>query len=406
MSKAPLLPVDDAIARIGDAVKKLPIEFLPVAQAGGRVLGAPMTATLTQPPFDGSAMDGYAIKAANAATLPATLSVIGESAAGKGFGGIVGVGDAVRIFTGAPLPSGADAVVMQENCDREGDKLIVKEGVELGRHIRLAGGDFKEGETYLQEGTRLTAADIALLAAMNIPNVPVFRKPKVAFFATGNELVRPGDVPGKDQIVSSNSAGLTALISEFGGEPIDLGIARDTEESLRDHAARGLEADLLISIGGASVGDHDLVQSVLGSMGLDVDFWRIAMRPGKPLIFGQLQEVPFIGLPGNPVSALVCGYLFLRAAIEKLQGRRAVHPPMLPVVLTQDMPANDSRRAYVRATLSVDANGRWAATPVNQQDSSMLSALSASHCLIMREIGAQPAKTGDILPAILLRVPD
>ena len=241
---------------------------------------------------------------------------------------------------------------------------------------------------------------------MNIPNVPVFRKPRVAFFATGNELVRPGEVPEKDQIVSSNSAGLKALIEEFGGEPIDLGIARDDEESLRDHATRGLDADLLISIGGASVGDHDLVQSVLGSMGLDVNFWRIAMRPGKPLIFGQLQQIPFLGLPGNPVSALVCGYLYMRAAMEKLQGRKACHPPMLPVVLKGDLPANETRRGYVRASLSIDPEGRWLASPHSQQDSSMLSALSASHCLLMREIGADAAKSGDTLPAILLRLPD
>lgn len=406
MSKTPLLPVDDAIARIGDAIKKLPIEFVPVAEAGGRVLAAPMTAALTQPPFDGSAMDGYAFRACDAATLPASLSVIGESAAGKGFEGIVGVGDAVRIFTGARLPAGADTIVMQENTDRDGGTVIIKEGVELGRHIRRAGGDFKEGESYLQEGTRLTAADVALIAAMNIPNVPVFRKPKVAFFATGNELVRPGDTPDKDQIVSSNSAGLMALITEFGGDPVDLGIARDTEESLREHAVRGLEADLLISIGGASVGDHDLVQSVLGTMGLEVDFWRIAMRPGKPLIFGQLKTVPFVGLPGNPVSALVCGYLFLRAAIEKLQGRTVSHPPMIPVTLNGTLDANETRRSYLRATLSVAPDGTWHASPVSQQDSSMLSALSSSHCLIMREIGAPAAKSGETVPIILLRFPD
>jgi len=406
MTNTPLLPVEDAIARIGDAIKKLPIEFVPVADSGGRVLAAPMIAALTQPPFDCSAMDGYAFRANDATTLPASLTVIGESAAGKGFEGTVGVGDVVRIFTGARVPTGADTVVMQENTDRDGDTLIIKEGVELGRHIRAAGGDFIQGDSYLHEGKRLSSADVALIAAMNVPNVPVFRKPKVAFFATGNELVRPGDTPGKDQIVSSNSAGLKALIEEFGGEPIDLGIARDSEESLREHATRGLDADLLISIGGASVGDHDLVQSVLGSMGLDVNFWRIAMRPGKPLIFGRLKDVPFIGLPGNPVSALVCGQLYVRAAIEKLLGRAAVHPPMMTATVSSELDANSTRRSYLRARLSKGAEGAWVATPVNQQDSSMLSALSSSHCLIMREIDAPAAPTGSAVPIVLLRMPD
>lgn len=406
MSKHPLLPVDEAIRRIGAAIKQLPVEFVPVAECGGHVLAAPLAAGLTQPPFDGSAMDGYAIRAEDAATLPATLTVIGESAAGSRFQGTVGLGDAVRIFTGAPLPAGADTVVMQENTDRDGDQLTIREGVEHGRHIRRAGIDFTKGETYLHQGTKLTAAHVSLIAAMNIPDVPVFRKPRVAFFATGNELVRPGETPGEDQIVSSNSAGLAALITELGGVPVDLGIARDNEDDLRRTAERGLDADLLISIGGASVGDHDLVQSVLGTMGLNVDFWKIAIRPGKPLIFGELKKVPFIGLPGNPVSALVCGHLFVRTAIEVLQGRKAVHPPLVPLVLEADLKANDSRRDYLRAQITVGTDGVWYAAPLNRQDSSLLTALATSHCLVMREVQAPAAQKGDPVFGLLLREPD
>lgn len=405
MSAPPLLPVDDAIARIGSAISPLPAEAVPVAEAGGRVLAEPLIARRTHPPFDGSAMDGYAVRLADTSAIPATLTVVGESAAGGSYDQSLREGEAVRIFTGAPLPDGADTIVIQEDTERDGDTVLIKEAPKPGQHIRRAGIDFKEGDIFFGEGRKLSASDVALAAAMNIPTLSVVQKPRVAFFATGNELVLPGEVPGPNQIVSSNSPGLSALITELGGIPLDLGIARDNEASIRDCAERGREADILMTVGGASVGDHDLVQPVLTSMGLSVDFWRIAMRPGKPLMFGDFNGTPFLGLPGNPVSALVCGHLFLRAAIAARQGQKPAHPTLTPVTLAESVRENDKRQDYLRATLEVK-NGCWIATPLNRQDSSMLSALSRSHCLLVRPPHAPAAKPGDMCPAVLLRSPD
>jgi len=405
MSSAPLLAVDDAIARIGAAIAPLSTERVQVGSAGGRVLADLLTARRTQPPFDGSAMDGYAVRLEDVVTVPTSLTVIGESAAGGSFDQKVGEGQAVRIFTGAPLPAGADTIVIQEDTRRDGGTVLINEVPKPGQHIRRAGIDFREGDAFFRPGRRLSASDVALVAAMNIPEVTVFKRPRVAFFATGDELILPGETPGPNQIVSSNSAGLSALIREFGGEPIDLGIARDNEASIKDCAERARDADILVTVGGASVGDHDLVQPVLTSMGLSVDFWRIAMRPGKPLMFGDLNGIPFLGLPGNPVSALVCGQLFLRTAIDARQGMATSHPPLMPVTLGADLKENDKRQDYLRATLQV-VEGAWIATPLNRQDSSMLSALSQSHCLLVRRPHAPAAKIGDLCPAVLLRSPD
>ncbi len=405
MSAAPLLPVDDAIVRIGSAISSLATEQVSVGRAGGRVLAEPLTARRTHPPFDGSAMDGYAVRLADVNSVPATLTVVGESAAGGSYEQTLATGQAVRIFTGAPVPEGADTVVIQEDTDRDGDSVVIKEAPKPGQHIRRAGIDFAKGDHFFKVGRRLSASDVALAAAMNIPDLRVSKRPQIAFFATGDELVLPGEEPGPNQIVSSNSAGLSALITELGGIPIDLGIARDNEASIRDCAERASDADMLVTVGGASVGDHDLVQPVLTTMGLSVDFWRIAMRPGKPLMFGDLNGLPFVGLPGNPVSALVCGHLFLRAAIDALQGSAATHPPLTPVTLGADLRENDKRQDYLRASIEI-IDGAWIATPLNRQDSSMLSALSRSHCLLVRPPHVAAAKTGDICPAVLLRSPD
>lgn len=405
MSAAPLLPVEDAIARIGSAITPLATEQVAVAQAGGRILAEPLIARRTHPPFDGSAMDGYAVRLADTVKVPTRLNVIGESAAGGSFDEILGENEAVRIFTGAPLPAGADTVVIQEDTERDGNMVIVKEAPKPGQHIRRAGIDFAEGDSFFAAGRMLSASDVALAAAMNIPDLSVFKKPRVAFFATGDELVLPGETPGPNQIVSSNSAGLSVLINELGGVPLDLGIARDNEASIRECAERAKDADVLVTVGGASVGDHDLVQPVLTSMGLSVDFWRIAMRPGKPLMFGDFNGTPFLGLPGNPVSALVCGHLFLRAAIAARQGAPALHPALVPVTLATDLRANDKRQDYLRAQLKI-VDGAWIATPLNRQDSSMLSALSRSHCLLVRPPHAPAAESGDPCPAVLLRAPD
>jgi len=405
MSPAPLLPVDDAIARIGSTILPLATEQVAVSDAGGRVLAEPLSARRTHPPFDGSAMDGYAVRLADTDSVPARLTVVGESAAGGSYDQMLAEDQAVRIFTGAPFPAGADTVVIQENTERDGDTVIIKEAPKPSQHIRRAGIDFTEGDEFFKAGRLLSASDVALAAAMNIPELSVFRRPRIAFFATGDELVLPGETPSPNQIVSSNSAGLSALIAELGGVPVDLGIARDNEASIREVAERASDADILVTVGGASVGDHDLVQPVLTSMGLSVDFWRIAMRPGKPLMFGDFNGTPFLGLPGNPVSALVCGHLFLRAAIAARQGAPATHPPLAPVTLGADLRENDKRRDYLRATIQI-ADGAWTATPLNRQDSSMLSALSRSHCLLVRPPHAPAAQTGDICPAVLLRSPD
>ncbi len=405
MSAAPLLPVDGAIARIGSAISPLSTEHVAVSNAGGRILAESLTARRTHPPFDGSAMDGYAVRLADTVSIPTRLSVVGESAAGRSFDKTLRKNEAVRIFTGAPLPAGADTIVIQEDTKRDGDTIIIKEAPKPGQHIRRAGIDFSEGDSFFAAGRLLSASDVALAAAMNIPELSVFKKPRIAFFATGDELVLPGETPGPNQIVSSNSPGLSALITELGGIPVDLGIARDNEASIREYTERAQDADILVTVGGASVGDHDLVQPVLTSMGLNVDFWRIAMRPGKPLMFGDFNETPFLGLPGNPVSALVCGHLFLRAAISARQGARATHPPLVPVTLGADLRENDKRQDYLRATIQI-VDGVWTATPLNRQDSSMLSALSRSHCLLVRPPLASAAQTGDICPAVLLRAPD
>ncbi|MEQ9519972.1 MAG: molybdopterin molybdotransferase MoeA [Parvibaculum sp.] len=403
MSGSPLLPVDDAISRIAAACPALPVETVPLADAGGRVLAGPLTATRTQPPFDGSAMDGYAVKFADVENVPVTLPIIGTSAAGGAFEGTLKAGQAARIFTGATVPKGADSVVIQENTSRDGETVTILVAPREGQNIRRAGGDFKEGDQYLHTGRTLSSADIALAAAMNVPELSVYRRPRVAFFATGDELVRPGETPKPDQIVSSNSAGLAILIRELGGEPIDLGIARDNEESIRAHATRGRDADILVTIGGASVGDYDLVQPVLKSMGLEMDFWKIAMRPGKPLMFGTLGKLPFIGLPGNPVSALICAQLFLRAAIDASLGRAAQHPVLQPVLAGADLKENDQRQDYLRAKLRVTSGGGWAATPYPVQDSSLLTTLSASDCLIVRAPHAAAVSAGEVVPALLLR---
>ncbi len=406
MSNTPLLPVDQAIARIGAAVAPLQTELVSIADAGGRVLAEALTARRTQPPFDASAMDGYAVRAEDLKVVPCSVNVVGEAAAGGAYDTALTPGQAVRIFTGAPVPAGADSIVIQENTKRDGDTVLVQKSPTLGQHIRTAGIDFNEGDTYFARGYRLAAADIALAAAMNVGELPVFKRPRVAFFATGDELVQPGETPGPNQIVNSNGPGLAALIRELGGEPVDLGIARDTEASIQDCVKRAHDADILVTLGGVSVGDHDLIQPVLRSMGLEIDFWRIAMRPGKPLMFGMLGDLPFLGLPGNPVATLVCGHLFLRAAMDACQGRAAQHPPLVPVVLGSDLPANQARQDYIRARLTVATDGTWEAHPFSRQDSSMLSSLAQSQCLIVRVPNVPASDAGTPVLVHLLKAPD
>ncbi len=401
-----LLPVDEALARIlegGETVTSG--EMVALAQADGRVLAQDLTARLTQPPFDASAMDGYAVRAADAIE-GAELVVIGASAAGAGWAGTLESGQAVRIFTGAPVPQGADSIVIQENTEKLAeDRIRVNAAARPGGNIRRRGQDFAEGEVALKAGTVLDFSHLTLIAAMDHATVSVRRRPLVAILATGDELVRPGEPRGADQIVASSLYGAAALAARAGADVLDLGIAVDDEEAIRAAIGKAMAAgaDILVTLGGASVGDHDLVQPVLKGLGLDLDFWRIAMRPGKPLMVGRLGPMQVLGLPGNPVSTLVCALLFL----EPLVRRRGGLPPVNRQAMARAgtaFAANGNRQDFMRARLERADDGTFIATPAPVQDSSQMKTFALSDCLIVRPADAPPLAVGDHCPIMLLRV--
>ena len=400
-----LMPVSDALAAVLAGVKPLPEEMIPLDEAYHHVLARDVAARRTQPPEAMSAMDGYAVRAADAAKVDAQLTVIGEVAAGRPFAGVVGAGEAVRIFTGGVVPAGADAVVIQEDTVAEGKRITIKEAAIAGRHIRPAGVDFREGDVLLRMGTRLTERDLALAAGMNHPHLPVRRRPKVAILATGDELVMPGTTPGPGQIVYSNGYALHALARQEGADTIDLGIAADTLEATTAGIRRAREsgADILITTGGASVGDHDLVQQALRDEGIAMAFWKIAMRPGKPMMHGRLGAMGVIGLPGNPVSSYVCAFLFMVPLIRALSGRAVTHHHRERAVLGRDVGANDQREDYLRARLERRDDGTLVALPVNHQDSSLLANLAAAQALLVRAPFAPKAEAGT--PCEVLRLP-
>jgi molybdopterin molybdotransferase len=401
-----LLPVEDAQARLVAAVgQPVGAETLPLDQAQGRFLATDLPALRTQPPFAASAMDGYAVRAQDLAT-GARLAVIGESAAGHRFQGSLGQGQAVRIFTGAPVPEGADTILIQENAEGVGGPVITALQAEPpARFIRPAGLDFREGETLLEAGRRLGAAQLSLAASMGHATLAVRRRPRIAILATGDELVPPGRPCGPDQIISSNSYGLAAQIIEAGGEPVDLGIASDDMAALDaafDRAA-ALDVDAIVTLGGASVGDHDLVQKALTRRGMALDFWKIAMRPGKPLMFGRIGDQLVIGLPGNPVSSLVCGIVFVQPLVRALLGLADPQRlPMIRVRLGRDLPANDERAEFMRVRLGPGADDLPVAMPFERQDSSMLSRLASADALLLRPAHAPAALAGDIAGALQL----
>jgi len=388
-----MIPVVEALKTILADLQPVAVEEIPVISGLGRVLAEDVSANLTYPPSDISAMDGYAVKAADTSPSPASFQQIGVSQAGSGFGGTISNGETVRIFTGAPIPDGADAVVIQENTETDGTIINVRESVSAGSFVRSAGLDFSTGEIMRRAGDRLTARDLGMLAAANIAVLPVYRKPRVAYLATGDELVMPGGDLGPDQIISSNSIAMDAYIRAFGGEPVSLGIARDTADSLRDALSGMKDIDLLVTMGGASVGDFDLVQSVMGDEGLELGFYKVAMRPGKPLIFGNFKGVPMLGLPGNPVSASVTALLFMGPAINRLSGGTG-ETAVRRARLGRDLPANDRRQDYLRATLTHDETGALVATPFERQDSSMMKRLADSECLVVRPPHADAAENG------------
>lgn len=391
-----MLSVNDALARIVGAFSPLAAETVSVADATGRVLAEPVIARLDQPSADLSAMDGYAVIGADCTSLPATLKVVGAAPAGGSYDPPLTSGQAVRIFTGGPLPQGADTIVIQEDTrvDQPGTVTIL-EGATPGRHIRRKGLDFSVGSEGIAAGRVLSARDVALAAAMNVPWLSVWRRPRVAILATGDELVMPGEPVGRNRIVSSSGLAVAALVKEWGGEPTLMGIARDDRAVIGGHVAAAKRFDLLVTLGGASVGDHDLVQDVLKAEGFSLDFWRIAMRPGKPLMFAETVGCKALGLPGNPVSTLVCALLFLRPAIERMSGL-----PGNPVTTTQaslavDVGTNDTREDYVRATLSRDGSGMLNVTPFKVQDSSMLGIMARSNGLIVRPAHDPARKAGE-----------
>ena len=397
-----LLSVDEALARIIAQAHVLDAEDVPLTGLAGRVLATDVTARLTQPPFDASAMDGYAVRASDVAALPATLELIGESAAGHAFNGTIGPGQTARIFTGAPVPEGADAIVIQENVEAEGTRVRVVEGTPDPAHIRARGGDFLQGQTVLAKCRRLTARDILLAAAMGHASLSCMRRPKVAILATGDELVVPGQTPRPDQIVSSNPYGLAAMLAAFGAEPILLGIAHDTLESLTGHLAAAASADVIITIGGASVGDHDLVVPALKAAGITLDFWKIAMRPGKPMIFGHRDRQIVLGVPGNPVSSMICARVFGVPLVMAMLGLPAEAASPIPAVLSQSIEANGPRAHYMRASRITTGTGVDAVCPVSNQDSSLISKLAAADCLIVRPPRAPAVPAGELVNTLPL----
>jgi molybdopterin molybdotransferase len=387
-----MITVEEAAARLLALARTLPAETVPLAQAAGRWMAEPARARRDQPPFDASAMDGYALIGD---PVPGdSFTIIGEAGAGHGFAGRLGPGQAVRIFTGAPVPAGATRVVIQEDIRREGDRITVTD-TDSGSNIRRRGQDFPAGA--ILPPRRLRPADLALLAAMNLPRVTVARRPVVALIATGDELVMPGEDPGPDQIIASNAFALQAMARAEGAEARLLPIAPDTPQALREALARAADADVIVTIGGASVGDHDLVGRVTQEMGLAPAFWKIAMRPGKPLMAGRLGEAILLGLPGNPVSAIVTGQLFLLPLLRALQGDPAPLPQPLTATLAADLPANGPRAHYMRARLTGSG-----IAPFDRQDSALLTILTEANALLIRPISAPAAQAGETVPYLPL----
>jgi molybdopterin molybdotransferase len=396
-----MISVTEARARILEPLRATPAETVALANAWGRVLATPVVARLTQPPVDVSAMDGYAVRAADA-TLGAKLRVAGAAPAGHPYPGTVEAGEAVRLFTGSVVPQGADAILLQEDAVRTDDVVEVREACTPARHIRRAGQDFSQGDVLLQPGRRLGARDIGLAAAGNHPWLTVHRRPQIAILATGDEIAMPGEPIVSGGIVSSNSHAIASLVRAGGGEPVLLPVVPDDRNAIAAVVDSLGGIDMLVTTGGASVGEHDLVQAALAERGFELNFWKVAMRPGKPLIAGRVAGTPVLGLPGNPVSALICAALFLLPSLDVLGGLTAAAPRTERAVLGVGVPQNDVRADHLRATLTIAAGGLLVATPFSRQDSGMLSLLARADALILRAPHAPPLAEGDEVEVIRL----
>ena len=404
-----LVPARKALELVLEGAEPVEAEPVALVQANGRVLAQDLAARRTQPPFAASAMDGYAVRHLDLSESETALKVIGEAAAGHPFAGEVTAGTAVRIFTGAPVPQGADTIIIQENTNRDGNTVLVQKPAGKGKFVRPAGLDFKQGETLLKAGTAIDAQSLSLAASMNHAELPVWKKPVIGVLATGDELVLPGNELGKGQILASNTFGVAAIARDAGGEVLDLGIAKDTLDDLVARIGGALDkgADLIVTTGGASVGDHDLVKPAMEHFGFTFSFVKIAMRPGKPVMFGKAviggKQRRFLGLAGNPVSSLVSSHIFMRPLIRLLGGQDAKTVEPVTGELETSLPENDEREDYMRATARRDGDGKLLVMPFPRQDSSMLATLSKADCLVVRPVRAPAADAGKGVPVILLR---
>jgi len=403
-----LIPAEEALNIVLNGVEPVGDEHLPLSKAAGRTLVSSLASLRTQPPFDASAMDGYAVKQADVTTLPTSLEIIGESRAGVPFDTPINEDEAVRIFTGAVIPEGADTIIIQENTHSDGGTVTVIAGTSEGKYIRKAGLDFKIGEVLLGAGDKLTPNRLALAASMDHAEVTVFKRPKVALLSTGDELVMPGEATLPGQIIASNTFGIAASIENCDAELMDLGIAIDTREALKAKFDQAIQngANIIVTTGGASVGDHDLVLPVAQDLGFEFEIAKIAMRPGKPFLFGKLKHegrtVYITGLAGNPVSSLVAFNVFVKPLIQKLSGEPPEALKPIPAVLGCDLPENDERAEYMRAILTTSEDGQRIATPFKKQDSSMLANLVRAQCLVYRAVKARPVKTGEACEIVLI----
>ena len=388
------LSVSEALEQVLQGAQPREKNKIAITDALGTVLAEDLKARITQPPFDASAMDGYAVRSEDIEKIPVRLKIVGESAAGHGMAGSLMAGETARIFTGAPVPEGADTIVIQEDTERDEEDVLIKVSNPAGTYIRPRGYDFAEGDVLLKQRTLLTARTLSLAAAMNHDEVLVFRRPRVAILSTGDELVMPGEKPNPEQIVSSTPVGLAALVSRSGGVPVLLGIARDSAESLGEHIEKARDADVLVTIGGASVGDHDLVQDIMTHHGMNLDFWKIAMRPGKPLMFGSRNLQRILGLPGNPVSAMICGRIFLVPLVKKLAGLKDADEEIVTLPLSHGVGANGPREHYMRAEYVMDEHGNRQVRPFEDQDSSLLATLARADCLVVRPVHDKAREAG------------